>query len=146
MRTYMARKEDVKPEWFFVDASQEILGRMAVDVAMILTGKNKPTYTPHVDTGDHVIIVNAAKVRVSGRKIEQKVYRHHTGWPGGLVERRMSELMKSKPDEVIRLAVRRMLPKTKLGRQMIKKLHVYAGPEHPHEAQKPRPLRPEAEK
>ena len=142
----MARKEDVKPEWFFVDASQEILGRMAVDVAMILTGKNKPTYTPHVDTGDHVIIVNAAKVRVSGRKIEQKVYRHHTGWPGGLVERRMSELMKSKPDEVIRLAVRRMLPKTKLGRQMIKKLHVYAGPEHPHEAQKPRPLRPEAEK
>jgi large subunit ribosomal protein L13 len=137
MRTYMAKKEKVERRWFVVDASNEILGHMAVEVSKILMGKNKPEYTPHVDTGDFVIVINAAKVRLTGRKREQKVYRHHTGWPGGLVERKLGDMLDKKPGEVIELAVRRMLPKTKLGRKMIKKLKVYPGSEHTHEAQMP---------
>lgn len=137
MRSYMAKKETVKRKWFVIDASKEILGRMAVEIAKILMGKNKPTWTPHVDTGDFVVVTNAAKVVLTGKKLEQKLYRHHTGWPGALKERKMSEMMETKPEEIITLAVRRMLPKSKLGKAMIKKLKVYAGAAHPHEAQMP---------
>lgn len=137
MRTYMAKKNTFDRKWFVVDASGEILGRLAVEVARILMGKNKPTYTPNVDTGDHVIVINAEKIGLTGNKMEEKVYRHHTGWIGGIRERKLSELIKEKPDEVINLAVKRMLPKTKLGNKMFSKLHVYAGAEHKHGAQNP---------
>lgn len=138
MKTFVMKKEDVKRDWYVIDAQDKILGRLASRVAMMLQGKSKPTYTPHVDTGDFVIVTNAAKVKLSGEKASKKIYYHHTGWRGGLRARPFSELVAAKPAEVITLAVRRMLPKTRLGRAMIKKLKIYAGPNHRHAAQKPK--------
>jgi len=140
MKTYSAKKSEVVPRWYVVDASGQVLGRLASRIATILQGKHKPIYTPHVDTGDFVIVTNAAKVRVTGKKLEQKEYRRYSGYPGGLHYRRLADLLRTHPERVIELAVRRMLPKTKLGRAMYKKLKVYAGPEHPHAAQQPVPL------
>ncbi len=137
MRTFVAKPGTFHQRWLKVDASGKTLGRLAVRIAVILQGKNKPTYTPHVDTGDFIIVVNASKIRVTGKKLEQKEYQRFSGYPGGLKRIPMAEMLARKPEEVIRLAVRRMLPKTKLGHAMFKKLKVYAGPEHPHEAQKP---------
>ena len=137
MKTYMAKPSDVTQRWFQVDAEGKVLGRMAVEVARILMGKHKPTYTPHMDTGDFVVVVNAEKVELTGNKAEQKVYYHYTGYPGGLVETPYKQKLERKPEDVVRLAVRRMMPKTKLGKQMFQKLKVYKGTEHPHTAQQP---------
>jgi large subunit ribosomal protein L13 len=137
MKTTLARSETHKAAWVHLSARDQVLGRLASRVARILMGKHRPIYTPHVDTGDYVVVTDAASVRVTGNKAETKVYRHHTGWVGNLKERRFQDLLASRPTEVIELAVRRMLPKTKLGRAMFAKLKVYAGPEHPHAAQKP---------
>jgi len=126
--------------WYVVDASQEVLGRMAARVAMVLQGKHKPTWTPHADVGDYVVVINARGARVTGRKAEGKVYHHHTGWPGGLVTRSFADLRDHHPEEIIHLAVRRMMPKTTMGRHMLQKLKVYPGKEHPHHAQAPVPL------
>lgn len=123
--------------WYVVDAEEYTLGRLASRVAVILRGKHKPIYTPHADNGDHVVVVNAAKVRLTGKKLEKKTYFRHTGYVGGVKTKTLDEMMRSKPEEVVRKAVRGMLPKTRLGRQMIKKLKVYRGPEHPHAAQSP---------
>ena len=135
--TTHATRETVDPAWMHIDADGQTLGRLAVKVAMILMGKNKPTYTPHVDTGDFVVITNAGKIRVTGRKADQKTYRHHTGYIGGLVERPYKQLLERNPSEIVELAIRRMLPKTKLGKQMFKKLKVYNESDHPHAAQQP---------
>ncbi len=140
MKTYMAKTGEVEQKWHLVDAQQEILGRMAARVALILQGKHRPTYTPHIDTGDFVIVVNAAKVKMTGMKLEQRVIRWHTGFIGGLREVPLKRFMEKKPEEVVRMAVRRMLPKSKLGRKMLKKLKIYKGSAHPHRAQKPEPL------
>ncbi len=129
-RTYSAKKEDVKRQWFLVDAQGKILGRMAAKIASILRGKHKPIFTPHIDTGDCVAVINASKIRVTGRKLKQKVYRRYSGYPGGLREIVLEDLLAKKPEAVIMLAVQRMLPGGPLGRDMIKKLKVYAGPEH----------------
>ncbi len=139
-KTYVMRPAEVKPAWFVVDASQHVLGRMAARIATILQGKHKPTYTPHVDTGDYVIVVNAEKVQVTGKKRKQKIYKHYTGYLSGLKEEPFERLIQRRPERIIELAVRRMLPKTKLGRQMRKKLKVYAGADHPHGGQQPQPL------
>lgn len=139
-QTTLAATDRASAHWYLVDASQEVLGRMAVRIAMILQGKHKPTYTPHADVGDFVVVVNARDVRVTGRKAQDKVYRHHTGYPGGLVEQSYQRMRERHPEEIIRLAVRRMLPKTTMGRHMMRKLKVYASKEHPHHAQKPEPL------
>jgi large subunit ribosomal protein L13 len=139
-KTTMARPETHKSQWFVVDADGKVLGRLAAEVATILMGKHKPTYTPHVDTGDFVIIVNAAKARVTGRKMEQKEYDWYTGYPGGRKVVTMEDYFAKHPTRVIELAVKRMLPKTRLGRKMFKKLKVYAGPEHHHAAQQPEVL------
>lgn len=140
MKTFMAKPHEVERKWYVVDASGKTLGRLASEVAKILRGKHKPIYTPHVDTGDHVIIINAEKVHLTGKKLDQKVYRRHSGYPGGLKEIKYRELMKTKPEFVVYEAVRGMLPHNRLGRKMIKKLRVYAGPNHNHEAQKPEVL------
>jgi large subunit ribosomal protein L13 len=140
MRTYMANEQGIEREWHLIDADDKVVGRLATRIAMILMGKHKPTYTPHCDTGDNVVVVNCEKVRFTGRKMEQQTYYHHTGWVGGLRARPVREVLESKPADVIYLAVRRMLPKTRLGKQMIRKLKIYAGPEHPHVAQNPQPL------
>ena len=139
-RTYSAKPSDVNQEWHLVDAEGQALGRIASRIARILMGKHKPMYTPHIDTGDFVVVVNAERVMLTGRKMDQKVYHHYTGWAGGLKETTVRTMLEKKPEQVVRLAVRRMLPKTKLGRQMIRKLKIYAGPEHPHGAQKPEAL------
>ncbi len=140
MKTFMAKPHEVERKWYVVDASGKTLGRLASEVAKILRGKHKPIYTPHVDTGDHVIIINAEKVHLTGKKLDQKVYRRHSGYPGGLKEIKYRELMQTKPEFVVYEAVRGMLPHNRLGRKMIKKLRVYAGPNHNHEAQKPEVL------
>jgi large subunit ribosomal protein L13 len=142
MKTFMAKPEDFtgKRKWYVTDAEGQVLGRLASEVAKVLRGKNKPEYTPHVDTGDHVIVVNAEKVVLTGRKAEQKVYRHHTGHPGGLKEVKFKNMLDKRPERVIELAVKGMLPKNSLGRQMYKKLVVYKGPEHKNQAQKPETL------
>jgi large subunit ribosomal protein L13 len=140
MKTFMLRKEDVQREWYLVDATGKTLGRLASEIAKILMGKHKPTYTPHVDNGDFVVVVNAEKIHVTGKKLEKKVYYWHTGYPGGLKSATLKELLQKKPTEVIRLAVRGMLPKNKLRDRRMKRLKVYAGPEHPHKAQNPKPL------
>ena len=140
MKTFMAKKETVEHKWYVVDASGKILGRMATRIATILMGKDKPTYTPHVDTGDCVIVTNASKVRVTGRKLAQKEYQRFSGYPGGQKTIVLGKLMQKSPETVIRLAVRRMLPKNRLGAQMLTKLHIYAGPEHRHQPQQPTPL------
>jgi large subunit ribosomal protein L13 len=140
MKTAMMRKGQVSARWVLVDATDQVLGRLAARVARILMGKHRPTYTPHVDCGDFVVVVNAAKIRVTGSKRDQETYQRYSGYPGGQKERTLGELLGSKPDEVIRLAVRRMLPKSRLGRSMFSKLKVYKGADHPHAAQKPEPL------
>lgn len=140
MKTYMAKGESVERRWYVVDAEGMVLGRLASQVAAILRGKNKPIYTPHVDTGDHVIIVNAEKVVLTGRKLDQKLYRHHTGYPGGLKETTYREMLNKKPEFTVYEAIRRMMPKGPLGRAMLKKVRIYAGPNHNHEAQTPEVL------
>ena len=140
MKTWNAKAEDVEREWFVVDAEGEILGRLATRIADTLRGKRKPTYTPHVDTGDFVVVVNAEKIRVTGNKLDQKRYYRHSGYPGGLRSRTLREQLDRQPAEVIRKAVKGMLPRNRLANRQITKLKVYAGPEHPHEAQNPKPL------
>ena len=140
MKSYMAKAETVQSKWYVVDAEGMVLGRLASQVASILRGKNKPTYTPHVDTGDHVIILNADKVVLTGNKLTQKFYRHHTGYPGGLKETSYKAMMETKADLAVTEAIRGMLPKNTLGRQMIKKLRVYKGAQHDHQAQNPEVL------
>lgn len=137
MKSYIAKPAEVERKWYVIDAEDKTLGKIASEVASILRGKKKPIYTPHVDTGDYVIVINAEKVRVTGKKEEQKIYKSHSSYPGGLKETTLRELRAKKPEEIIRHAVKGMMPKGKLGRQMFKKLKVYAGPEHPHTAQNP---------
>lgn len=137
MKSYIAKPAEVERKWYVIDAEDKTLGKIASEVASILRGKKKPIYTPHVDTGDYVIVINAEKVHVTGKKEEQKIYKSHSGYPGGLKETTLRELRAKKPEEIIRHAVKGMMPKGKLGRQMFKKLKVYAGPEHPHTAQNP---------
>lgn len=140
MKTFMANAQTVERKWYVVDADGMTLGRLASQVAAILRGKNKPTYTPHCDTGDHVIIINAAKVVLTGKKLDQKIYYHHSDYVGGMKETTLREMLAKKPEKVVELAVKGMLPKGPLGREMFTKLHVYAGAEHPHTAQKPEVL------
>ncbi len=135
--TFMANDSTVERKWYVVDAEGKRLGRLASEVATLLRGKHKPTYTPHVDTGDHVIIVNAEKIELTGNKLHDKKYYRHSGYPGGLKERTALEMKQKQPERMIELAVKGMLPKGPLGRKMFKKLHVYSGPEHKHQAQKP---------
>ncbi len=140
MKTFSAKKEEVERKWYVIDAEDKVLGRLASQVASILRGKHKPIFTPHVDTGDHVVIINAEKVRLTGRKWSQKKYYRHSGYPGGLKEIVAEKLLKEKPERIIEYAVWGMLPHNRLGRKMMRKLKVYAGPQHPHQAQKPEPL------
>lgn len=141
MKSFMASPAAVERKWYVVDANGQTLGRLASEIAKVLRGKNKPIYTPHIDTGDYVIVVNADKVKTTGKKLDQKIYYNHSDYPGGLRETTLKEMMAKKPEEVIRLAVKGMLPKGPLGRAMLTKLHVYAGPEHAHAAQKPEVLK-----
>ncbi|MBW6457676.1 MAG: 50S ribosomal protein L13 [FCB group bacterium] len=140
MRTFSAKPTDIKHDWYLVDAEDVVLGRLASKVAQILRGKHKPIYTPHMDTGDFVIVINADKVRLTGTKEEKKSYFRHTGYPGGSRTTTFKELFAKRPEEVVRKAVKGMIPHNKLGRQIFKKLKVYAGSEHPHESQQPKPL------
>ena len=140
MKTYMANPDKIERKWYVVDAEGCTLGRLASEVAKVLRGKNKPQFTPHVDTGDYVIIVNADKIKVTGKKLEQKIYYNHSDYVGGMRETTLKEMLAKKPERVIELAVKGMLPKGPLGRSMYTKLFVYAGPEHKHEAQKPEAL------
>jgi large subunit ribosomal protein L13 len=144
MKSYTARPGEIEQKWLLVDASGKPLGRLATQVAMVLRGKHKPIYTPHMDTGDHVIVINADKIALSGRKAQDKRYFHHTMYPGGATWTSITNLMAKHPDRVVTKAVRGMMPKTKLGRDMMKKLKVYAGAEHPHAAQQPTPWEPRA--
>ena len=140
MKTYTVRKGDIKREWYVVDAQGKTLGRLASEIAKILRGKHKPIYVPHLDCGDHVIVVNAEKVRVTGKKLDQKFYYRHSGYPGGLKSINLRDQLQKHPTRVLKAAVRGMLPKNRLGRAMIKKLKVYAGGSHPHQAQQPKVL------
>jgi large subunit ribosomal protein L13 len=144
MKTYVATPESRERNWLVVDATGKTLGRLATQIADILRGKRKPEYTPHVDTGDFVIVVNAERISVTGNKRAEKRYYRHSGYPGGLRSRTLEEMLARRPEEVIRLAVKGMLPRTRLGRAQLRKLKVYAGPDHPHAAQKPEPLEVEA--
>ena len=141
MKTYMASPSTINREWYVVDATDQTLGRLAAQVANVLRGKNKPTYTPHIDTGDYVVIINAEKIKVTGKKLDQKIYYNHSGYVGGMKETTLREMLAKKPEEVVRKAVKGMLPKGPLGREMITKLHVYAGPEHKQQAQQPKELK-----
>jgi large subunit ribosomal protein L13 len=141
MSTYVAKPAEIQRKWYVVDAEGLTLGRLASEVAKVLRGKNKPEYTPFLDTGDYVIVVNAARLVLTGRKLDQKLYRYHTQYPGGLKEVSYRNLMQKHPEKAFELAVRGMMPKNALGRQMFRKLHVYAGPEHDHAAQKPEVLK-----
>lgn len=141
VKTYMAKAEDVEKKWYVVDAADMVLGRLASNVAQVLKGKKKPIYTPNVDTGDFVIVVNCAKVVLTGKKLEQKFHTYHTGYVGGLKQIQYKKLMESDPEKAVMLAVKGMLPKNTLGRQMLKKLRCYAGPEHNQQAQKPEELK-----
>lgn len=140
MRTISAREQDVQRDWYVIDAQGETLGRLASRVATLLRGKHKPIYTPHVDCGDYVIVVNAEKIHVTGQKMTQKKYYRHSGYPGGLKEVTLRDQLQKFPDRVIEKAVQGMLPKNRLGRRMFKKLKIYAGPNHPHQAQQPKSL------
>ena len=140
MKTFMASPATIDRKWYVVDATDMTLGRLASEVAKVLRGKNKPIFTPHIDTGDYVIVVNAAKVKVTGKKLDQKIYYRHSDYVGCMKEATLREMMEKKPERVVELAVKGMLPKGPLGRQMYTKLHVYAGPEHEHAAQKPETL------
>lgn len=137
MKSYMAKPDEIEKKWYVVDAKGKTLGRLASEVAKLLRGKHKPIFTPHVDTGDHVIVINCAEVVLTGKKLDQKVYRRHSGYPGGLKEVPYRYFMKDTPEKAVYLAIKGMLPKNRLGRKMIKKLKVYTGNEHKHEAQKP---------
>ena len=143
MKTYSAKPGEITREWYLVDAEGKTLGRLATQIADTLRGKRKPQYTPHIDTGDFVIVVNAEKIQVTGNKLDQKRYYRHSGYPGGLRSRTLREQLDRRPTEVLRVAVKGMLPKNRLARQQITKLKIYAGPEHPHEAQNPKPLESE---
>jgi len=136
----MQKKEEVQRDWYVVDATGKTLGRLASEIAKILMGKHKPTYTPHVDGGDFVVVINAEKIHATGKKLDKKIYYKHTLYPGGLKETTLRKMLQEKPEEVIRLAVRGMLPKNKLRDRRMKRLKVYAGPEHPHGAQNPKPI------
>ena len=140
MKTFSAKKEEIERTWYLVDGEGKVLGRLASQLAKILRGKTKPIYTPHVDTGDCVVVINADKIRLTARKMEQKVYYRHTGYPGGLKSTNAKTLLATKPERVLKNAVKGMLPKNPLGRKMFKKLKVYAGPDHPHQAQQLQPL------
>jgi large subunit ribosomal protein L13 len=140
VRTFTQKQEEIERNWYIVDAEGETLGRLASRIAPILKGKHKPVYTPHLDCGDFVIIVNAEKVRVTGRKMDQKLYHRHSGYPGGLRSISLKDQLAKHPERVLQAAIRGMLPKNKLGRRMLKKLKVYAGDSHPHQAQQPKPL------
>ena len=140
MKTFMASPATTERKWYVVDATDMTLGRLAAEVAKVLRGKNKPIFTPHMDCGDNVIVINAEKIKVTGKKMDQKIYYHHSDYVGGMKETTLREKMAKKPEQVIELAVKGMLPKGPLGRQMYTKLHVYAGPEHAHAAQKPEVL------
>jgi large subunit ribosomal protein L13 len=144
MKTYTAKPGEIERHWYVVDAESKTLGRLATQIADVLRGKDKPAYTPHVDTGDFVIVVNAEKVRVTGQKLDQKVYYRHSGYPGGLRSRSLREQLERRPEEVLRRAVRGMLPKNKLASAQLRKLKIYAGPDHPHAAQNPEPLQERA--
>lgn len=139
-RTYMAKSGEISHAWYIVDATGRTLGRLATEVARILRGKHKPQYTPHIDSGDYVIVINASKIEVTGRKLDQKKYYRFSGYPSGLKEKTLRQMMEKSSDQVIKKAVKGMLPRNILGRQILKKLKVYAGPEHPHQAQQPQPL------
>ncbi len=139
-KTYTVRDGDIERQWFVVDATDVTLGRLATRVARVLAGKHKPTWTPNLDTGDHVIVLNAAKVSVSADKLEAKTYVRHSGYPQGLKEESLGKLLARRPEEVVRRAVKGMLPRTKLGTQQLRKLKIYAGSDHPHQAQRPEPL------
>ena len=141
MKTYMATPADIDRKWYVVDAENKTLGRLSSEVAKVLRGKHKPIFTPSMDTGDYVIVINAEKIKVTGKKLDEKMYYHHSGWVGGLKATSLREMKEKKPEKVIELAVRGMLPKGPLGSSMYKKLFVYAGPEHPHAAQKPEELK-----
>ena len=141
MSTYFPSAGEVSKKWLVIDAEDQVLGRLAVRVARLLMGKHKAQYTPFLDTGDHVVVVNADKVRLTGQKLDQKIYRHHTGYPGGLVERSARQMKTERPIRMVERAVKGMLPKTKMGKAMARKLRVYAGALHPHQAQKPEPVR-----
>jgi large subunit ribosomal protein L13 len=140
MRTYQATAQDRERDWYVIDADAKTLGRLATQIADVLRGKRKPTYTPHVDVGDFVIVVNAEKIAVTGDKREKKLYWRHSGYPGGIRSRTLGDLLEKRPEEVIRRAVKGMLPRNRLARQQLRKLKIYAGPEHPHQAQKPEVL------
>ena len=140
MKTFMASPATIDRKWYVVDATDMTLGRLASEVAKVLRGKNKPIFTPHIDTGDYVIVVNAEKIKVTGKKLDQKIYYHHSDYVGGMKETTLKDMMAKKPEKVVELAVKGMLPKGPLGRQMYKKLHVYAGPDHEQAAQKPEVL------
>jgi large subunit ribosomal protein L13 len=140
LKTYSAKPNEIEKQWYLVDAEAQTLGRLATQIADVLRGKGKPQYTPHVDSGDFVVVVNAEKVRVTGDKLHTKVYYRYTGYPGGLRERTLEEQLARRPEEVLRRAVRGMLPKNRLAAAQLRKLKIYAGPEHPHAAQQPRPL------
>jgi large subunit ribosomal protein L13 len=140
MKTYMATPSKRERNWLLVDASEKTLGRLATQIADALRGKRKPEYTPHIDTGDFVVVVNAERIRVTGNKLQDKQYHRHSGYPGGLRSRTLREMLDRRPEEVIRLAVKGMLPRNRLGRAQLRKLKVYAGPDHPHEAQQPKPF------
>jgi large subunit ribosomal protein L13 len=140
VRTFSPKADDITRSWFVIDADDMVLGRLATVVAARLRGKHKPIFAPHIDTGDHIVVVNAAKVVLTSDKGEKKFVYHHSGYPGGLTKKKYGDLMSERPEEVVRRAVRGMLPRTRLGRQQLNKLKVYAGPEHPHQAQQPEPL------
>ena len=140
MKTFSPTPKDIKHDWYVVDAQDQVLGRLASQIAHRLRGKHKPEFTPHADCGDCVIIINAEKAILTGKKLDQKYYRHHSGWVGGLRTTALGDMLREKPERLIMMAVRGMLPKNKLGHAMLKKLKVYAGPEHPHAAQNPQPL------
>lgn len=140
MKTPMAKPGEITPHWYVIDARNEVLGRAAARIATILQGKHRPTWTPHVDTGDYVVVVNAESIRATGKKDSDKLYQWYTGWHSGRKTRTLAEMRQRRPEDILRLAVRRMLPKSRLGRAMLTKLKIYAGPDHPHAAQKPEPL------
>jgi large subunit ribosomal protein L13 len=144
LKTYVATPERRERDWLLVDASGKTLGRLATQIADTLRGKRKPEYTPHIDTGDFVVVVNAEKIHVTGNKLEDKVYYRHSGYPGGLRSRTLKDMLERRPEEVIRKAVKGMLPRNRLARQQLRKLKVYAGPDHPHQAQQPKPVDTEA--
>ena len=141
MKTYMPTASEIERKWYVIDAADQTLGRLATQIATVLRGKHKPIYTPYLDTGDYVIVVNAEKVKVTGKKLEEKIYWHHTGWIGGQKKTSLKRMLQIHPERVVEHAVKGMLPKGPLGRQMYRKLHVYAGPEHPHAAQKPEEMK-----